>query len=59
MALLADTPVALPVSAPQDAYNNYEQRPLHSPPQATPSSYGNAMPKRARAGSVSRSRPIV
>jgi len=56
MALLADTPVALPVSAPQDAYNNYEQRPLHSPPQATPSSYGNAMPKRARAGSVSRSR---
>ena len=56
MALLADTPVTLPVSAPQDAYNNYEQRPLHSPPQATPSSYGNAMPKRARAGSVSRSR---
>ena len=43
------------VAGAQDERDS-QQRPLHSPPQATPSSYGNAMPKRARAGSVSRSR---
>ena len=64
MALLADTPVSLPVTTPadetytlaRDAAARAIAAAAHSPPSATPSSYGNNMPKRARAGSGPRSR---
>jgi len=45
---------AAPYHAQQD--NAFRKNFAHTPPAATPSSYGNFMPKRTRAGSFSRTR---